>query len=346
MTSPPPKRIKLESSPSPRLAHAAGDTNHTEEDVEHCSICLQPLADRTIIPTCSHEFCFECLLVWTDQSRRCPLCSQTIGEYLIHHIRSKYDYQKHYLAPLRTSSTPQARLDVRNNARRQVTRRRQHEWGRRRRMEQEEADELERAIEKRKWVYRHGLYAKQVAQAYCVRATAFIRRELRVWVGLDVEFLTTFTLSLMKSIDIRSEPAIRLLAEFLDMVQKQAVPSASTRNISRMNYIPICVLHIVIFPFTIPSSSMMRKKIYLRQLCRCEVGGGDHVRAQSRVAAPSPVRPLGSCAHGPHRDPHLPMSSRLAHRPGILARRGDQYMHRHKIKLPPIDPPSLKAALA
>lgn len=65
----------------------------------------------------------------------------------------------------------------------------------------------------------------------------FIRRELRVWPGLDVEvshrpmasqitsvcshpfnqFLTTFTISLMKSLDIRSEPAVRLLSEFLDM---------------------------------------------------------------------------------------------------------------------------------
>ena len=36
-----------------------------ESEEEHCSICLQPLSDRTIIPACSHEFCFECLLVWT-----------------------------------------------------------------------------------------------------------------------------------------------------------------------------------------------------------------------------------------------------------------------------------------
>ena len=31
------------------------------------------------------------------------------------------------------------------------------------------------------------------------------------------QFLTTFTISLMKSIDIRSEAAVNLLAEFLDM---------------------------------------------------------------------------------------------------------------------------------
>ena len=48
------------------------------------------------------------------------------------------------------------------------------------------------------------------------RATAFMRRELRVWSLVDVEFLTTYILSLVKAIDVRSEPAVRLLAEFLD----------------------------------------------------------------------------------------------------------------------------------
>ena len=40
-------------------------TKEEGDDEEHCSICLQPLSDRTIVPACSHEFCFECLLVWT-----------------------------------------------------------------------------------------------------------------------------------------------------------------------------------------------------------------------------------------------------------------------------------------
>ncbi len=95
-----------------------------------------------------------------DQSRRCPLCSQDVGEYLMHNVRSKYDYQKHYLAPLRTSAASQAIATVRVDARRRAERRREVEWGRRRRRELEEADELERAIEKRRWVYRNQLYAK------------------------------------------------------------------------------------------------------------------------------------------------------------------------------------------
>jgi E3 ubiquitin-protein ligase Topors len=75
--------------------------------------------------------------------------------------------------------------------------------------------------------------------------TIFLRRELLVWPNADVEvcvptyyiaipdprlstqpnlyhfepwqFLVTFVISLMKSIDIRTESAVKLLAEFLDM---------------------------------------------------------------------------------------------------------------------------------
>jgi E3 ubiquitin-protein ligase Topors len=37
--------------------------------------------------------------------------------------------------------------------------------------------------------------------------------------SLHRKFLTTFTLSIMKSLDIRSESAVKLLSEFLDMDQ-------------------------------------------------------------------------------------------------------------------------------
>ncbi|KZT66283.1 hypothetical protein DAEQUDRAFT_675221 [Daedalea quercina L-15889] len=217
-TTPPAKRVKLESrspSRSPNIVEIsppAGQYEATKEgeevvEEEHCSICLQSFADRTVIPACSHEFCFECLLIWTEQSRKCPLCSQPIGDYLIHRIRSKFDYQKHFLAPLRTSARPQsAAAAAQRDARRRARTRREREWDRRQREVHEEADELERAIEKRRWVYRHHLYAKHVAsnpytryrpfptpaqfsasQDLISRATVFLRRELRVWVGLDVE---------------------------------------------------------------------------------------------------------------------------------------------------------------
>ncbi|KAL1742717.1 hypothetical protein HDZ31DRAFT_42606 [Schizophyllum fasciatum] len=205
-----------------------------EDDGHNCSICLQELVDRTVIPTCSHEFCFECLLIWTEQSRKCPLCNQSVGDHLIHNIRSNYDYQRHYLNPLRTS--PKPLRAAQSTAAAPIRRRRaEREWGRRA-ARQEELDRLDESIRKRRWVYQHGLYAKHVASNsftryrpyptpaqfaashdMVARTTAFLRRELQVWVNLDVEFLTTFIISIMKSIDIRAESAIKLLAEFLDM---------------------------------------------------------------------------------------------------------------------------------
>jgi E3 ubiquitin-protein ligase Topors len=164
-----------------------------------------------------------------DQSRRCPLCSQPIGEYLIHHLRSKYDYTKHYLTPLVTSPRPSQR-PIRTNTRRRPER----EWGQRERRAAQEAHKLERALTRRRWIYQHNLYAKvstlsqflvipfsdvnaaiqqhvasnsytryrpypspaQFASSpdLIARMTAFLRRELRVWVNLDVEVRPCFTL--------------------------------------------------------------------------------------------------------------------------------------------------------
>ncbi|KAF9479848.1 hypothetical protein BDN70DRAFT_771058, partial [Pholiota conissans] len=199
-----------------------------------CSICLWSLVDRAVILKFSHEFCFECLFVWTEQSCRCPLCTQAIGDYLIHSIRSRYDYCKHYLLPLRTSPPY---CPVQNNPILQNTR--NCAWRRRRERERRddtENDKLERSIEFRQWIYRHDVYAKHVAsssftkyrpyptpaqfsasQDLISRTTSFLRRELQVWEGLDMEFLTTLIISLMKAIDIRSESAVKLISEFLDM---------------------------------------------------------------------------------------------------------------------------------
>ncbi|KAJ6632192.1 hypothetical protein B0H10DRAFT_7170 [Mycena sp. CBHHK59/15] len=167
-----------------------------EED--RCSICLQEVVDRTVVPLCAHKFCFDCLITRTSQSRRCqcPLCSQGIGGFLIYKVRSRYDYQKHYLNPLRTSPLPlqpMAPRQIRNTRRRP----RDREWGRRERAERDEADRLDRSIAKRRWVYERDLYAKHVASNSYTRyrpypspaqfaaspdlisrTTTFLRREL------------------------------------------------------------------------------------------------------------------------------------------------------------------------
>lgn len=210
----------------------------------------------------------------TEQSRRCPLCTRTIGSYIIHNVRSKYDFQKHHLAPLRSSPPPIQPLQRPGViAGRRRGNPRPRPWGRRQQSTIEVADAFERAVDKRRWIYHNHLYAKvrervtmfetrtyelqHVASNSFTRfrpcpspeqfskspdligrATIFIRRELQVWVNLDVEvrayltcpyvlvtnwsyisrqFLTTFIISLLKAIDIRSESSVKLLAEFLDM---------------------------------------------------------------------------------------------------------------------------------
>ena len=37
---------------------------HNGDEEDRCSICLQGYVDRAVLPDCSHEFCFECIMVW------------------------------------------------------------------------------------------------------------------------------------------------------------------------------------------------------------------------------------------------------------------------------------------
>lgn len=76
------KRLKLDDTPpsdapeTTNVEHDFASKDTVNDDLEddvvpedggenNCSICLETLLDRTVIPKCSHEFCFECLLVWT-----------------------------------------------------------------------------------------------------------------------------------------------------------------------------------------------------------------------------------------------------------------------------------------
>ncbi|GFZ43004.1 hypothetical protein JCM24511_00722 [Saitozyma sp. JCM 24511] len=223
----------------------------SEEDdanSERCVICLMALRDRTIVGVCGHEFCFECIGVWANQSRRCPLCSTDMAPFLLHDLDNatptkvrKPNQQsgriamsmkltrvhlQFYLPPLPSRTFPSVSLPGPSNRNRRVSLTR---------AEKEERDELEDQIERRREIYQHELYCKHIASnptsnfrpnptprqiaedpAQVQRATTFLRRELRVWSLVDVEFLTSYILSLLKAIDVRSEPFVRLIADFLE----------------------------------------------------------------------------------------------------------------------------------
>lgn len=73
------KRLKLddeegeEEGPAlpPTRTKSASIKDSESDGEDHCVICLQIIVDRTVLPGCAHDrFCFECLEMWTSQSRK------------------------------------------------------------------------------------------------------------------------------------------------------------------------------------------------------------------------------------------------------------------------------------
>lgn len=55
----------------------------TQEDCDQktqCTICCEPfcVAEQVKELRCSHKFHEECLLLWLEEARRCPLCRQAL----------------------------------------------------------------------------------------------------------------------------------------------------------------------------------------------------------------------------------------------------------------------------
>ena len=63
-----------------------------EVEEDHCAICLQAIVDRALIPECSHEFCFECLMIWSGKS---PLSSpHTHSSIHSFFLKTSYTYYR------------------------------------------------------------------------------------------------------------------------------------------------------------------------------------------------------------------------------------------------------------
>lgn len=231
------------------------DTESIDESGgEWCLIChSSPLSDRTVLPTCLHaQFCFGCILRWANIKRKCPLCLADLGEYVIHQIRADDDFVRYFFPPLPPSTTTaSASSQVSSSAERASSnaerRRVVREVQRARSLRHHplttdlEEQQQERALEFRKEIYRHGLYAKHVGSnrftGYRVtptpaqikrsftcddgdgkwgrRISTFTRRELSIWPNLDVEFLTKYIVSLLQVFDVTADETVRLVGEFL-----------------------------------------------------------------------------------------------------------------------------------
>ncbi|SCV73288.1 BQ2448_7214 [Microbotryum intermedium] len=236
------------------------DDDDDDDEVEHCAICSSPIHNKTVVTPCLHSlFCWKCIRAWSDQSRKASPFKE-----LIYNIRSNKDFQTHHLVPLRSPSTTTAAEDHRRLAgtssrhasssstshrRPSVTSLPRYAlYGRRSNPDASPAPGIdqatwreqvnERALERRRFVYRHGLFAKHVASnrytgfkpfgpeklnnnAFKNKVLVFVRRELQVFPSVDIAFLTTYILSIASQIDLRSAAAIRLLADFVPQEQAE-----------------------------------------------------------------------------------------------------------------------------
>ncbi|KAJ9096798.1 hypothetical protein QFC21_005069 [Naganishia friedmannii] len=143
-----------------------------DEGQDLCVICLQTVRDATIVGECGHKiFCFECINVWANQSRKCPLCTRPMSPFLLHELDSPVGPTKHIASNTFTRFKPSPTPCQ--------------------------------------------FAADKETIAVCT-PSARIMSPYFLIDGTFPRFLTTYIISLMKSIDIRSEPAVRLLADFLD----------------------------------------------------------------------------------------------------------------------------------
>jgi len=55
----------------------------TLAETDSCVICLNSLQEKTIIKSCTHAFCHECICKWSQSKRCCPLCNASFTTLVI-----------------------------------------------------------------------------------------------------------------------------------------------------------------------------------------------------------------------------------------------------------------------
>lgn len=47
-------------------------------ECDACSICYEPLKNKTVVPCCSNAYCFQCLCTWLEMKGCCPMCKSDL----------------------------------------------------------------------------------------------------------------------------------------------------------------------------------------------------------------------------------------------------------------------------
>ena len=67
----------------------SGDSNSTDS----CPICLEHYQNKTVLESCYHSFCFDCILKWSKtSSSSCPMCKSPLT-FGFHSIQSDYSHE-------------------------------------------------------------------------------------------------------------------------------------------------------------------------------------------------------------------------------------------------------------
>ena len=77
-------------SPSVRRSSSKSEVKECRRDsifFGHCvAICLQEIKSRGMLPCCSHEFCYVCILEWSKVTNECPLCKRSFHEIQVMNV--------------------------------------------------------------------------------------------------------------------------------------------------------------------------------------------------------------------------------------------------------------------
>ncbi|KAI7746332.1 hypothetical protein M8C21_030583 [Ambrosia artemisiifolia] len=81
--------------------------NHLIPAIENqsCTICLNLIKEAAVITVCLHAYCTDCILKWSNQKRKCPLCNAQFSSLFVGIDRSSMSFRTQRLLPVREAGT-------------------------------------------------------------------------------------------------------------------------------------------------------------------------------------------------------------------------------------------------
>ncbi|KJE93508.1 hypothetical protein CAOG_04288 [Capsaspora owczarzaki ATCC 30864] len=221
------------------VAEERGTPARNRNTDDACPVCLGDFVDKTMLESCFHIFCYECIRRWSAVNRMCPLC-KTKYSAVIHHIRSETDFVREVLSsvsgpaaqpahqPGETTVVINRRLQERINAQRTSP-----------------STPLARSVvsiprtaasrERRRVIYANRLRAMYLgggapSRCHAIDPASFQRQPQLVqrlvpWIARDLDvlladastvtFVLNYILSLLEEVDLQSNAFVALVQSFL-----------------------------------------------------------------------------------------------------------------------------------